>query len=78
MEIDLIILAGGNSTRFGRFKQVEPITSDNESITELLIQNAVKAGVKKIVLVTNRELKNEFNRIIKKYKEKCQITVAIL
>lgn len=57
MNLTLIILAAGLSTRYGRPKQLEPVGPSGEALLDYGIYDALRAGFDKIVLVTRPELK---------------------
>jgi dTDP-glucose pyrophosphorylase len=53
--IALIFLAAGNSTRFGRPKQLEPVGPNGESIIELSVRDAARAGFSQGIVVVKEE-----------------------
>lgn len=53
--IALIFLAAGNSTRFGRPKQLEPVGPNGESIIELSMRDAASAGFSEFVVVVKED-----------------------
>ena len=53
--IALIFLAAGNSTRFGRPKQLEPVGPNGESIIELSVLDAARAGFSQVIVVVKEE-----------------------
>ena len=56
MDLTLVVLAAGLSTRYGRIKQLEPVGPGGEALVDYAIFDAVRAGFNKVVLVTRREL----------------------
>jgi hypothetical protein len=54
--ITLIALAAGRSTRFGRPKQQEPVGPRGETIPEITIGQALRAGCHRVRLVTSPAL----------------------
>jgi len=56
MDLTLVVLAAGLSTRYGRVKQLEPVGPGGEALMDYAIFDAVRAGFIKVVLVTRREL----------------------
>jgi hypothetical protein len=58
MDLTLVVLAAGLSTRYGRLKQLEPVGPSGEALMDYGIYDAVRAGFTKIVLVTRRELES--------------------
>jgi UTP-glucose-1-phosphate uridylyltransferase len=57
MDLTLVVLAAGLSTRYGGLKQIEPVGPSGEALMDYGIYDAVRAGFTKVVLVTRRELK---------------------
>jgi hypothetical protein len=56
MDLTLVVLAAGLSTRYGALKQVEPVGPSGEALMDYAVYDAVHAGFTKVVLVTRREL----------------------
>jgi len=52
----LLILAGGIGSRYGGFKQIDPIGPNGEVIIDYSIYDALRAGFGKVVIVTVPEL----------------------
>lgn len=73
----LVVLAAGLGSRYGGYKQLEGVGTANEPIMELSIQDAIKTGFQKIVLVTNDQIEKEIDaQLISKYQEQvaiCQV-----
>ncbi len=53
----LVILAAGLGSRYGGFKQVDPVGPNGEFILDYSIYDAARSGFGSIVLVVNRNLK---------------------
>lgn len=51
----LVILAAGMGSRYGGLKQIEAVGSQNESIIDFSIYDAIKAGFKKVYLIIQRQ-----------------------
>ncbi len=67
----LVILAAGMGSRYGGLKQIDTVGSNNESIIDFTIYDAIRAGFKKVVLIIKKEheevfRKNLTNKIEKK------------
>lgn len=56
MKPTLLILAAGLGSRYGGFKQIDPIGPNGEFIIDYSIYDAVRAGFGKIVILTQPEL----------------------
>jgi len=66
----LLILAGGIGSRFGGFKQLEPLGPNGEYLIEYSIYDAIKAGFKKVIFVINDRIYDLFKETIGKRIEK--------
>lgn len=69
-EISLVCLAAGMSKRFGgELKQFARVGKNNETLIECIINQAISAGINKIILVVREETKEKFEEIFKdKYR----------
>lgn len=56
MDLTLVVLAAGLSTRYGRVKQLEPVGPSGEALMDYGIYDALRAGFNRVVLVTRPEL----------------------
>ncbi|HMN06554.1 MAG TPA: NTP transferase domain-containing protein [Flavobacteriales bacterium] len=70
----LIILAAGRSTRFGRPKQLEPVTPDGRTIIDLTMAEAAEAGCRSMVLVSSPALEPDFRL---KYGDRPHVRIAV-
>lgn len=67
--ITLVVLAAGMGSRFGGFKQIEPIGPNGEFIIDYSIYDAIKAGFNKIVFIVKKEYLEIFkNTIVNRIK----------
>jgi len=62
MDLTLVVLAAGLSTRYGGVKQLEPVGPGGEALMDYGIYDALHAGFNKVVLVTRRELEDALRR----------------
>ena len=53
----LVLLAAGRSTRYGTPKQLAPLGPEGESLTAYSVVDGLRAGFRRIVVVTSRELR---------------------
>jgi Ser/Thr protein kinase RdoA (MazF antagonist)/molybdopterin-guanine dinucleotide biosynthesis protein A len=51
----LVLLAAGRSTRFGRPKQLEPLTASGETLIDITMREAFAYGCERVVLVVRPE-----------------------
>ncbi len=58
----LLVLAAGIGSRYGGFKQIDPIGPDGEIIIDYSLFDAVRAGFGKIVIVTVPELEEPIRK----------------
>ncbi len=62
--LTLVILAAGLGSRYGGLKQIEPVGSNQESIIDFSIYDAIKAGFDRIVLIIKPEHEEAFERTL--------------
>ena len=60
----LLVLAGGIGSRFGGFKQLEPLGPNGEYLLEYSLYDAIKAGFKRVVFVINDKIYELFKNSI--------------
>lgn len=60
MDLALVILAAGLSTRYGRAKQLEAVGPSGEALLDYAIYDAVRAGFSRAVLIIRQELEHAF------------------
>ena len=73
----LVILAAGMGSRYGGLKQIDTVGSNNESIIDFTIYDAIKAGFKKVVLIIRREHEEAFKQCLTdKIKDKIEVVFA--
>ena len=56
MDLTLVVLAAGLSTRYGRMKQLEPVGPSGEALMDYGIYDALRARFNRVVIVTRPEL----------------------
>lgn len=66
MSETLVILAAGLGSRYGGLKQIDPVGPNGETILEYSIHDAVRAGFTRVVFITRRDIKSEFQREVGK------------
>lgn len=64
MNCTLVILAAGIGSRFGGIKQLERVGPNGEILMEYSIQDAIRAGVNKIVFLIRRDIEEDFRAVI--------------
>ena len=66
MKKTLVVMAAGMGSRFGGFKQIEPVGPSGEYIIDYSIYDAIKAGFNKIIFVIKEEHLDVFKAAIGK------------
>lgn len=60
MDLTLVILAAGLSSRYGRLKQLAPVGPNGEAFLDYALYDAQQAGVERAVVVIREELETQF------------------
>ncbi|MBK5253445.1 MAG: nucleotidyltransferase [Peptostreptococcaceae bacterium] len=60
----LLIMAAGMGSRYGGFKQIDPITSEGEIIMDFSLYDAYEAGFRKVVFVVRHDFEEAFRSFI--------------
>ncbi len=77
MDLTLVVMAAGMSSRFGGLKQVTAIDEDENFIMDYSIYDAIRAGFKKVVFVIKEEYLEIFQSTIeKRIKDKIEVCYA--
>lgn len=63
-KLTLVILAAGLGSRYGGLKQIEPVGTNNESIIDFSIYDAIAAGFEKVVLIIRPEHESAFEEAL--------------
>ena len=72
----LVIMAAGNSTRYGSLKQFEKVGAANAYLFEYAIYDAIEAGFKKVVFILKKEFQVYFKDIVSKLSQFIEIEFA--
>ena len=72
----LVIMAAGNSTRYGALKQFENVGSSNACLFEYAIYDAIEAGFKRVIFIIKKEYQQYFAELKKKLSEHIQVEFA--
>ena len=59
---DLLVMAAGRSTRFGRLKQLEPVGPSGEALMDYAIRDAGRAGFGRIILIIRSDIESQVRR----------------
>ena len=60
----LLVLAAGMGSRYGGFKQIEPVGPCGETIMDYSIYDAVRAGFGKVVFVIRKDMEQPFKHAV--------------
>ena len=69
----LIIMAAGNSSRYGRLKQFEKIGIQNAYLLEFGIYDAIQAGFEKVIFIIQKEYEKYLSSLSKNIKDKIEV-----
>lgn len=73
--LSLVVLAAGIGSRFGGFKQMEPVGPSGEFLIDYSLYDALRAGFDRIVFLIRRDIEQDFKATIGARTEK-RATVA--
>lgn len=62
----LLILAGGMGSRYKSQKQVDTVSSNNETLMEFALYDAIKVGIRKFVFIINNQFPSDYKDKITK------------
>jgi len=60
----LLVLAAGAGSRYGGFKQIDPVGPGGETIIDYSIYDALRAGFGKLVFVIRRDIEEQFKQTV--------------
>lgn len=63
MKKTIVIMAAGMGSRFGGAKQLEPLDTRGHTLIEYSVRDAVRAGFRRVMIITREELLPDFRRI---------------
>ena len=63
----LVIMAAGNSTRYGALKQFENVGLSNAYLFEYAIYDAIETGFKRVIFIIKKEYQQYFTELKKSY-----------
>ena len=66
----LVVMAAGMGSRFGGFKQMEPISPDGRAILDYSVFDAKRAGFNKVVFIIKKDMEKDFRELVGKRIEK--------
>ena len=70
MDTGLLIMAAGMGSRFGGLKQAASVGPNGEMIIDYSVNDALKAGFNKIVIVIRKDIEKDFREACGKRIEK--------
>jgi UTP-glucose-1-phosphate uridylyltransferase len=70
----LVVMAAGMGSRYGGFKQVDPMGPSGETLVDFSVFDAIRAGFKKMVFVIKPEFEDVFReRISDRYRDAAEV-----
>ncbi|MCD7747694.1 MAG: nucleotidyltransferase [Firmicutes bacterium] len=73
----LVVLAAGIGSRYGGFKQIDPISKYGDFIIDYSVYDAIKAGFDRVVFIIKPEMQADFDETIgKRIKGKIKVEYA--
>ena len=72
----LVIMAAGNSTRYGGLKQFEKVGPSHAFLFEYAIYDAIEAGFKRVVFIIKKEYQNYFENLENRLSRYIQVDFA--
>jgi len=73
----LVVMAAGMGSRFGGFKQIEPVGSHGEAIMDYSVFDAIRAGFNKVVFIIKKEIDADFReRIFNRISSKIEAHIV--
>jgi len=77
MDLTLVVLAAGLSTRYGGIKQLEPVGPSGEALMDYGIHDALRAGFNKVVLVTRPEMEGDLREhVVGVFGDAVEVAIA--
>jgi hypothetical protein len=64
MNLSLVVLAAGISSRYGKLKQLDPVGPSGEALMDYGVFDAIGAGFSKVIFVTRREIEHQIREHI--------------
>ncbi len=60
----LVVMAAGMGSRYGGSKQMDAVGQNGEAIIDYSIYDAIKAGFKKVIIITKKEIESRFKELV--------------
>lgn len=77
MTPELLVMAAGVASRYGKLKQIETVGPGGETLMDYAIYDALRAGVERIVFVIRRETEADFHALVgRRYARRAEIVYA--
>jgi hypothetical protein len=77
MNADIVVLAAGMATRYGRLKQLDPVGPAGEAILDFTIQDAAMAGFERAVVVVRDATAGTFMSHFDEHPPAIPVTLAM-
>lgn len=66
----LVVMAAGMGSRYGGLKQIDRLGPDGETMLDYAIQDAMKAGFKRVIFIITKAIDDEFKKAVGNRYEK--------
>lgn len=77
MRPELLIMAAGVASRYGKLKQIEAVGPGGETLMDFAVYDALRAGIERIVFVIRRETEADFHELVgKRYARRAEVVYA--
>lgn len=74
MKTSLVVLSAGMGSRFGGFKQLQPITPDGRVLLDFSIEDALSVGFDEVVFVIRKDMEKAFKSTLgARTEQKCPV-----
>jgi len=60
----LVVMAAGMGSRYGGSKQMDAVGQNGEAIIDYSIYDAIKAGFRKVIIITKKEIESKFKELV--------------
>jgi hypothetical protein len=77
MKPELLIMAAGVASRYGKLKQIETVGPGGETLMDFAVYDALRAGIERIVFVIRRDTEADFHELVgKRYARRAEVVYA--
>lgn len=77
MDMTLVVLAAGQSTRYGALKQLDEFGPHGESLMDYAVYDAHRVGLSRVVIVTRNEILPKIAAHVERYRDHVAVEIAL-